>query len=733
MGYLNGSAAWLIWFRLPICRSVTFLQIYNKLVEKLVNSAEGNLISREKPISKGCKFVDNLLVKGKKNISEPVIPLCHLNNFGERMSESWPPKKISLDPGKRVLFLTKDLELIKRQLYDGLNLKMSDVSPEDLLDDINTDAMTPAWVCFDHKPSEIAKNAYAGVMHDGMRVFSEKALINGNFEVIVSGQRKGTGSSRETAAQCERWAGIRIVIASSFAPIHERNNINLGQLMGDYDMLARLQNGESIPLDEFTSRYDPVTKLIIENGGLFPFAEKLSNDEISLPPLDTPSGPMTMAEKIIARNLVGHVEGQCVKPHDPVIAQVHTFLSEEYGESYQLPNPNKFAVFEDHLLYAAHNPKFVPHMGKVQTLRDLQVEFQKHTGVRDYSAVDGVSPGICHQVAREEFIEIGDFIQATDSHTCMGGASNALTYGVGATEYASLVYSGFTFVKVPESIRFELIGKLNDGCTAKDVILYILSDHAREELTLNRSMEFGGPGLSSLSIDERATLCNMATECSGRTGICEADESLYDWMENAQNLNRKRMQIQSVAPDEEAVYDGGIHTIDLSEIVPMVAHPGNPDKGIPSDPTNGANISDIGDVSIDIAYGGSCTAGKEDDMAYYAEVCQAARDAGLKVKEGVEFFIQFGSKQVKDLAVKNGWHELFESVGVKLIDPGCGACIGAGPGVSIQQAQVTVSAINRNFQGRSGPGKLYLASPLTVAASAFTGKITAWEDGCLES
>ena len=231
--------------------------------------------------------------------------------------------------------------------------------------------------------------------------------------------------------------------------------------MGDYDILERLQNGESIALEEFTSKYDPVTKLIIENGGLFPFAEKLSNQEISLPPLDTGNKPMTMAEKIIARNLVGHADGQCVKPHDPVIAQVqggyshefttaqvHTFLSEEYGEDYQLPNPDKFAVFEDHLLYAAHNPKFVPHMAKVQTLRDLQVAFQKHTGVRDYSAVDGVSPGICHQVAREEFIEIGDFIQATDSHTCMGGASNALTYGVGATEYASLVYSGFTFVKV---------------------------------------------------------------------------------------------------------------------------------------------------------------------------------------------------------------------------------------------------------------------------------------------
>lgn len=658
------------------------------------------------------------------------------------MTGIWPPQNVSISPGKRVLFLTKDLSLIKRQLYDGLDLKMSDINPEDLLDDINTDAMTPAWVCFDHKPSEIAKNAYAGLMQDGMRVFSEKALINGNFEVIVSGQRKGTGSSRETAAQCERWAGIRIVIASSFAPIHERNNINLGQLMGDYEMLRRLQDGESISLNEFTAKYDPVTKLIIESGGLFPFAEKLKNREISLDPLNTPNGPMTMAEKIISRNLVGQEEGQCVKPNDPVIAQVqggyshefttaqvHTFLSEEYGEDYALPNPGKFAVFEDHLLYAAHNPKFVPHMQKVQTLRDLQVEFQEHTGVRDYSAKDGVSPGICHQVAREEFIEVGDFIQATDSHTCMGGASNALTYGVGATEYASLIYSGFTFVKVPESIRFELVGNLNDGCTAKDVILYILADHAREELTLNRSMEFGGGGLASLSIDERATLCNMATECSGRTGICEPDELLYSWMEKAQGLDVGAMKELSVIPDEGAIYHGGVHTIDLSEIVPMVAHPGNPDEGIPSDPTNGANISDIGDVHIDIAYGGSCTAGKEDDVAYYAKVCAAADSAGLKVKDGVDFYIQYGSGQVKDLAVRKGWHDLFLKVGVKLIDPGCGACIGAGPGVSITPEQVTVSAINRNFQGRSGPGKLYLASPLTVATSAFTGHISAWKDG----
>lgn len=654
--------------------------------------------------------------------------------------------QIALTPGKRVLFLTKDMDLIKQQLYHGLNLQMKDINPEDLLDDINTDVMTPAWVCFDHDPAEIAKNAYAGLKHNGLRVFNENALINGNFEVIVSGQRKGTGSSRETAAQCERWAGIRIVIAASFAPIHERNNINLGQLMGDYNMLEQLQEGAALPLTKFTDKYDVVTKIIIEKGGLFPFAKSLKNNEIQLPEMATEDRPMTMAEKIIARNLVGQKPNQCVKPDDPVItqvqsgyshefttAQVHTFLGQEYGEEYSLPNPSKFAVFEDHLLYAHHNPKFVPFMDKVQTLRDLQKAFQSHTGVRDYSAIDGVSPGICHQVAREEFIEVGDFVQATDSHTCMGGASNALTWGVGATEYSNLISSGFTFVKVPESIRFELSGILNPGCTAKDVILYILADHAREELTLNRSMEFGGPGLASLSVDERATLCNMATECSARTGICEPDEKLYEWMKRSMpHLDIKQMQQNAVNPDQGAVYAGGVHHIDLSKIEPMVAHPGNPDKGVPSDPTNGALISEIGEVKVDIAYGGSCTAGKEDDIAYYALVCQAAEDLGIEVAEGVEFFIQYGSGLVKDLAVRKGWHELFQRVGVKLIDPGCGACIGAGPGVSINPEQVTVSAINRNFQGRSGPGKLYLASPLTVASSAFTGKITSWESNLFE-
>ena len=658
------------------------------------------------------------------------------------MAETWPPQDISLTPGKRILFLTKNLDLIRQQLYNGLNLSMSDFTVDDLLDDINTDVMTPAWVCFDHDPAEIAKNAYAGLIHEGKRVFEENALINGNFEVIVSGHRKGTGSSRETAAQAEKWAGVRIVIAASFAPIHERNNINLGQLMGDHTMLERLQNGATLSLSEFIDKYDPITKLIVENGGIFPFAKQLKSGNIELPTPDCEQRPMTMCEKIIAKKLLTkNGNTTCVEPHNAVLAavnggyshefttaQVHEFLKLEYGENYTLPDPNKFAVFEDHLLYATGVPRFGPFAEKIQTLRDMQNLFQQHTGVRDYSAKDGVSPGICHQVAREEFIDVGDFIQATDSHTCMGGASNALTYGVGSTEYANLAYNQFAFVNVPESIRFELEGELNPGCTAKDVILHILLEYASTSETLDRSMEFGGSGLASLSMDERATLCNMATECSAKTGICEPDDVTVEWlMERRKNLTEDDIRAAFVLPDEGAHYDGGVYTINLSEIVPMVAHPGNPDEGIPSDPTNGVNISDIGDIAIDIAYAGSCTAGKADDFQYYAEVVEAALEAGLDIPDGVECYIQFGSKAVKEYSERMGWNDMFIQAGVKLIDPGCGACIGAGPGVSDNPDQVTVSAINRNFQGRSGPGKLYLASPLTVMASAFTGKITAWK------
>jgi 3-isopropylmalate/(R)-2-methylmalate dehydratase large subunit len=654
-------------------------------------------------------------------------------------------RTFSLTPGKRVLYLTKDPELIRRQLSGELTLSMKDVQPADLLDDINTDAMTPAWVCFDFDPADIARNAYAGLIVNGQRLMPPDALAAGDFEVIVSGAQKGVGSSRETAAQCEVFSGSRLAIASSFAPIHARNNINIGQLMGDHALIARLEAGETIALDELTRGHDAITALIIESGGLLPFCARLAKGELKVPPPGTAPRPMTLAEKVLANKLLPG-QGTHVKPGDAVLvrvdagyshefttAQVDWFLTQEYGADYQLKDPSKFAVFEDHLIYATGVPAMAKYADKIERLRELQRAFAARTGARNFSAEDGVSPGICHQVAREHFIDPGDFVQATDSHTCMGGASGALAWGVGATEYAALAYWGFTPIAVPESIRFELRGRLRPGVTAKDVMLHILATHAKREETLDRVMEFGGDGLFALSPDERATLANMATECSARGAIMEVDETMLQWIASRRDgVSVDDLRGKVVTPDAGARYGGGVHVIDLASIKPMVATPGDPDRGIASDPKNGARVPEIGKVKLDIAYGGSCTAGKRDDIDFYAQVMAEADRAGKRVADGVKFYIQFGSKDVAEYARDRGYLELFARTGVEVIKPGCGACIGCGPGVSDGPQQTTVSAINRNYKGRSGPGRLFLASPLTVAASAVTGEITEYSEGMFE-
>ena len=654
-----------------------------------------------------------------------------------------PDPSFRLTPGKRILFLTRDPDLVRRQLRGEVDLQMKDLRVADLMDDINTDAMAPAWACFDYRPEALARSAYGGMTVNGERLFEDNALINGNFEVIVSGKRKGVGSSREQAVQAEKYAGIRMAIADGFAPIHARNNINSGVLMAGHDVLLRLQQGESIPLEAFMTGRDPVTRLIIQAGGLFAFTRAVAKGEVQLQVPTTLARPMTIAEKVLLSRIATPQKPAALKPgdaiavhvdggfsHDFTSAQVHYFLTEEYGEGYKLKNPAKFAVFEDHMLYAQEMPAYAKFRAKLIEQSDRQRAFQKATGVRAFLAENGVSPGICHTIAREKMIEPGEFIQATDSHTCMGGSLNSLAYGVGATEYAALVYSGITFIETPGSIRFDLEGSLPPGVTAKDVMLFILKEYAKPGKTLDLVMEFGGSGLAALSPDERATMANMATECAAKAGVFEGDASMVAWIAaHRPGSDLNRLKAQMVSPDLEADYTGGRHVIDLSIMEPMVATPGDAAMGISSDPTNGARISEIGDVRIDIAYGGSCTAGKEEDLDMYARVMIEALAAGKRVAENVSFVIQFGSESVEAYATAKGYLEVFAKTGVRVIKPGCGACIGCGPGISESKSQVTVSAINRNYQNRSGPGALYLASPLTVAASAVMGKIVAYHEG----
>jgi 3-isopropylmalate/(R)-2-methylmalate dehydratase large subunit len=232
---------------------------------------------------------------------------------------------------------------------------------------------------------------------------------------------------------------------------------------------------------------------------------------------------------------------------------------------------------------------------------------------------------------------------------------------------------------------------------------------------IGQVLEFAGEGLKDMPLDERATLTNMAVEAGGTTGIIEPDDVTLDYLVRTRGLDEDEVRKGFLRSDPDAEY-AAVFEINLDEIRPMVATPG--------DPRNGINISDLPEeVKIDAAYGGSCTGGKMADMDMYAAVLKQAVEQGRRVAPGVHLYLQFGSQKIKQYAREHGYLEIFEKAGAELIDPSCGACINAGPGASKSTETVTVSAQNRNFPGRSGPGKLYLASPYVVAASAIAGHI----------
>ncbi len=260
--------------------------------------------------------------------------------------------------------------------------------------------------------------------------------------------------------------------------------------------------------------------------------------------------------------------------------------------------------------------------------------------------------------------------------------------------------------------------KLRPGVCAKDVMLHILAmPFFKSGQGIGKVIEFAGDAIAHLSLDERATLTNMAVEAGGFTGIIEADDVVVDYLVKQRGLPFELVRACIVKADPGATYCATFE-VDLATVVPMVATPGDPRNGVALH----VFAQQQGDVKIDIAYGGSCTGGKKADMDMYASVLR-----GRRVAPGVKLYIQFGSQDIRRYAEKKGYLEVFRDAGAETVDPSCGACIKAGPGASDSPNQVTVSAQNRNFPGRSGPGKVYLASPLVVAASAVAGKIASPE------
>ncbi len=653
--------------------------------------------------------------------------------------------------GRRILFLTEDTELLVRQLA-GESLEPATVAAiargegPKLIDNISTDEIAPGWVCF-HYDETLGEYSLHG-LRGGL--FTRGTLKNGGFSVVVSGESKGCGSSREQAPYSEVAAGVKLVIARSIEKIYGQNCQNIGLLTSsDFGLIPRLLAGETIDASAFTSGLDAISADIVREGGLFAYNQRRMAGEIAPPAITTPppgrrARPMTMVEKIIASHAVrdaktGALGVPEVAPGDALFIRTDVRFSHEYvtpmadalfvaalGASAEVAEPASVFTFRDHLTFLRDvMPKDKVEMGlldKANGLALTQEKFATKHALKLYGEVRGErgevrgSEAICHNAVIEDLGLPGQVIAGTDSHTCMGGALGAFAFGVGSTDMANAWFTRDVRVKVPETVRFVLRGALRTGVSAKDVMLHILSQpFFRTSRGIGKVLEFTGEGLATMPMDEQATLTNMAVEAGGFTGILEPSARIVDYLHEMRGIPKAELERRIVRSDPDAVYLDTFE-IDLGAVPVMLATPG--------DPRNGVAMATFEDhVAIDIAYGGSCTGGKKVDMDMYALVMRKALARGQRVKEGVRCYIQFGSQRIRRYAEEQGYIELFAKVGVEMIEPSCGACINAGPGASEKKDQVTVSAINRNFPGRSGPGRVYLASPLTVAASAIAGRI----------
>lgn len=637
----------------------------------------------------------------------------------------------------RILFLTEDAETIERQLA-GEDLTSI---PEDLVDNISTDEITPAWVCFWYDET-LGRYSLVGLRNGAIE---KDSIKNGGFTVIVSGKSKGCGSSRETAPYSEKAAGVRLVIAKNIEKIYGQNCQNIGLLTStDLGLVERVRRGEAIPMEEFTRGLDPISKGVVEHGGLFAYNQARLAGRVAPPLPETAKRPMTVVEKIIASHAVvdaakGVTGVPAVKPgdavfcrtdvrftHDYVTPMAASLFHEGFGRDAKVAEVESVYAFRDHLTFIGRvMPEAQKKQGLLQLADDLgvtQEKFCKAQGIRLYGEVEGGgSEAICHNAILEDIGLPGQLIAGTDSHTCTGGALGCFAFGVGSTDMANAWYTRDVRVTVPKTVRIELAGKVPAQLSAKDVMLYVMADpYFKEGKAIGQVLEFCGEALASMPLDERATLTNMAVEAGATTGVIEADELTVETLARTRGLDPAALRKLVVRSDAGAEYAHRM-TVDLTNLQPMVATPGDPRNGVPVSALEAP-------VKIHIAYGGSCTGGKDTDMDMYARVLSRAVERGWKVKDGVRFYIQFGSQKIRAKAEKKGYIPIFEKAGAQLINPSCGACIAAGPGVSANADEVTVSAINRNFPRRSGPGQVYLASPLVVAASAIAGRIVTPEE-----
>jgi len=423
---------------------------------------------------------------------------------------------------------------------------------------------------------------------------------------------------------------------------------------------------------------------------------------------------MTITEKILARS----AHKQVVKPGENLWLNVDVLMTHdvcgpptigiwknEFGENAKIWDKEKLVIFPDHYIFTANK-----HANRnVEILRQFAKDYQFDNY---YDVGTDRYKGVCHIALAEEGYNIpGTVLFGTDSHTCTSGAFGMFSTGVGNTDAAFILGTGKIWEKVPESIKFIFNGKLPEYLTAKDLILQVLGDITTDGGTY-RAMEFDGEAVFALSMEERMTLTNMAIEAGGMNGIIAADEVTIQYVKQRSN---KSFQIFN--SDADAEYHS-VYEYNVEDIEPLVAKPHSPD--------NRDNVKNVAGTRLTKCYIGSCTGGKITDFRSAAEFIfgEEVKVPTFIVPASTETAKQLESETIKGISLK----EIFENSGCEIAQSSCAACLG-GPDDTIGRAvdkDVVISTTNRNFPGRMGSKKseVYLASPLTVAASAITGVIT---------
>jgi 3-isopropylmalate/(R)-2-methylmalate dehydratase large subunit len=611
-----------------------------------------------------------------------------------------------------------------------------------LRDDVSTDEITPVHI-MSHYDDRLARFPYTGFKSGNTTPIAPGAVQAAGWQVTVAGRRYGKGSSREHSPAAEKLAGIKLVIAQGFERIYRQNADNIGLFTStDMGLVQRIERGEPIAIEELLGDRDPLAAAILRAGGLLRFGQQhLAHAQ---PAPDVPAGrPLTLFEKIVRRHALATPvtashpapgEGAFVRADWRFIHKYYTgmaahMLDATFGATLAMREPESIVVFEDHTSYMDESPAhlragLVPNMRAMcQAQRDFAARFglRMHRTLTDEEAArdDGTNKaGISHAMMAEHYALPGQVVVGTDSHTPHSGALGCVAFGVGTTDMANAFVTGAVRMTMPQQVHVELNGAIPPGITAKDIVLHLLAlPDIRAGAGVGKVFEFAGDAVRALSTDERATLTNMTAELGGLTGIVAPDEETLHFL-------RERRGVDFVLEpwmhsDPGAAY-AQVFTVDCSALSPMVAAPGDPGKGMALD-------SLAVPVKVDIAYGGSCTAGKREDFDRYHEVLAWALDKGLRVAPGVSLYLQYGTTAVRDYCIAQGYDRTFAAVGARILQPSCGACANCGPGSSTEASQVTVSAINRNFAGRSGPGQVWLASPPTVMASALAGELTSFD------